>query len=723
MPDLTAEQALLQATVYNLGDDHSGAPGEAIGFGGSATPGQAQDELFTAEHDSNLPSFSTVQLASPNSVSDMLRERISRAASRGYAQNLGHPHSILGATPHEEGPTLSSEPDGAFPAPSWPYRDQAAEASRDSPEPEPFGFESPTRLSTDDHLAVSPSDGDSEEREIAESSLPSVHGEDEEPQDVTFEKILTENEQSLRERLQSSARAASIILGDDTHEVQTEEEADDAGYAMDVDEDQASDTLEDAPITNEDSRDEDHLEETTQVFQDDTLAGVQEDRQADTRAVTPLDVQTEQEANTQASPREETPPATETDAQTYPQADHQATLPESFVQSVTVTVQRVPLKRSIEEYAADELPPTMKRRRRRSDAEMLQANAQSFIASIMDRPRRHSVAASTAVEATPEPRRSMSRARSRSRGRPRKSETLPRTTAQPPTTPRGRGRPPKAASASGTKSSLRTSKDLSTPSKARPASRAMDLETPQRRGRGRPRKTPAKSETVPTPKSTRGRGRPPKSTTDTTAKSHATVAEGLSEQPRGRGRPRKSLPTSEPITFVQESEPMVPESTTSNPAVLEPDFAAHSTRASHIDLATFTTQETDGNPSQVGEPPAPKVSGTGGIRRRGRPPKATAPTATLANTSKKRSREAVEETETIVAPEPKRPRTERPEEGAGGEIRPDPPRRRGRPRKDSTKQAETGPLAGGTETGATPAKPSGQSIATTRARRGRPRKT
>jgi hypothetical protein len=164
------------------------------------------------------------------------------------------------------------------------------------------------------------------------------------------------------------------------------------------------------------------------------------------------------------------------------------------------------------------------------------------------------------------------------------------------------------------------------------------------------------------------------------------------------------------------------EASVSGQLASEEDSTALSTSAGRANVADVTTQEAEGHPTLGVEMPAPQLLDTPVPKRRGRPPKQPAPTTTLANTSKKRTREAVEEAESAVAPQPKRSRIQYAEEGVEAEVPPVVPRRRGRPRKKSTKQPENGPVVAETA-GAALAKSGEQNAATGRPRRGRPRKS
>jgi hypothetical protein len=525
-PDLPLSFGASDPLLPPDADDHLDAyaaltdPSNLADHAAAASDAQIEQSLFGDEP----PPASTASFAAPvpSRNTDLLRESVSRAASREHSHSIGHPHSLFGATPYSSSPVASGMHRDIAHAVSAPWGEMSISAGTalrtleperepepeneplNEPEPEaeePFGFQSPTQLSADEHLAVDGSDVDmhdeSDEPEVPETSLPSVQDEEEEQteqvqgqEEAILEEETIEEEAMTRDRLEYSARAASVILGEDTRAVLREE---------------AQAVFESAPNAN-----------GFQVPQDVEEAIVDEEEiEPVVEAAEPIEQATEDNAE------EEQPEA-------------------AIVTKISTftTVERVPLKRSIDEIPADDPEHTAKRRRRRSFAEVLEADAQSFIAGLGDRSQRHaSVAASVAPE-TPskKPREKGTATTPRSRGRPRKTDATPsakRAKSMGPITPRRRGRPPKAAT--GATPTTTTKPAVSTGKKrGRPSLASQGLVSPTK-----PRSTPA---------STGRRGRPRKNTVTTTAEANGvpeTVTVLETPASKRRGRPPKQKPTAE----------------------------------------------------------------------------------------------------------------------------------------------------------------------------------
>lgn len=504
--------------------------GESSNFPNDPETSHTHDDLFGDDpQPSATSSFSSAPVASRSSVSGMLRESMSRAASREHSQSIGHPHSLFGATPYSSPPVSSPMPrDVAATSAPWGQMSIPASAPRRTPEveqqpepepePEPFDFHSPTQLSTAEHLDVphedededeEMEDGESDEPEVPETSLPSVMDpeeqeqvEDQEPMmfedagDIEQQEQEEEHEdlETTRDQLEYSARAASVILGDETRVVRREHIETFLESAADVDGHHPLQEVEQA------IDDEDDLEQALEdaVEDDQVMEEPAEEEQLEPPTITQI--------------------------------------------STITTVERVPLKRSIDEMSPGDPVHTAKRRRRRSFAEMLEADAQRFIAGLSERSRRHtSVPASQAPE-TPSKKASQAQKSQteqgttttpRGRGRPRKSDATPGATrgrSAAPTTPGRRGRPPKAAAD-------RKSTSRPPPSTGRKRGRP-SLASLAARDQGSPEATQA----VAPPPSTGRRGRPRKYPVAAPAPASTNDATVETPQPKRRGRPPKQKP-------------------------------------------------------------------------------------------------------------------------------------------------------------------------------------
>lgn len=516
-------------------DAHSGL-GESANFGNQAATTSSyhtQDAPFGDERQQSTPStLFSAPATSHSPVSDILRASMSRAVAREHTHSIGHPHSLFGATPHSS-PTATSafsrDTTQAVAAASWGEMNMSPSAPRRTPEPEPetehepepepFGFESPTNLSTDDHLSVHRSDedmddGESDEPEVPETSLPSVQDveeqeQNEEHEDLTLEEQLDIQEDTIsRDQLEYSARAASVILGEDTHAVRHEQ----------------THTVVESSTNISDSY---YLNESEQAIVD----GGEENEQ-DPDAAGGNDQITEDPVRAEQL---EPLMMTEPPAVTEPLAVAEF--------STITTVEQVPLKRSADEISANDPIQTAKRRRRRSFAEMLEADARPIISSLLsERSRRHtsisaSLAPETPVKKSREVQRSLpekgSSTTPRGRGRPRKSDVAPSTArakSVAPITPKRRGRPAKAAveAMSTSKPPPSTGRKRGRPSLASLA--AQGLASPMK---------PQAGATIPTGR----RGRPRKSTI--TALPHAddaTTDAAVIEQPQPKRRGRPAAP-------------------------------------------------------------------------------------------------------------------------------------------------------------------------------------
>lgn len=728
-PDLptgfgVSDHAYIQGGDHDLGsyqDDaqnaHS-ALGDPLAFGGEPSAShhdRAQDELFGES--TSLESSLSSAFTSRDSVSELLRERISRAASREHSHSLGQPHSILGATPQDSSPqTTPTMRDDTIHAPSvsWGTGLQA-DAGHESPEPEPFRFESPTRLSTDEHLAMADSDVEMEmemdggEPEVPETSPPALQGV-EEHQEAMFEQTILPFTESIRDRLALSARAASVILGEDANGMQ---------------QDRAPPLFDAAPYTN-------GYHPSYAV--EEAVIDDEEDEQAPDEvedAVRTLGQYTD------AQPLDE--PATETRISTI------------------TTIERVPLKRSVDDMPPEDPSRSVKRRRRRSLAEMLEAETEVFIRAHTERARRHTfVPASVVALDTPRQRRQsvgpgVTPGMPRPRGRPRKSDSVP-LTRQASATPRPRGRPRKSDTALKTTPGLKkqtgfdpevstgvdpltwaTPRGRGRPPKSAPTTVSGPRpKTPVSTGRKRGRPSLASKATAQSPTRTplvadeagvvqpkRGRGRPPKATKAVpTPKSPGPVslaiaAEDGEVQPkqRGRGRPRTQKLVEEVDLTVEADEeealevgPLEKEVVEAEPSELhttDSPTQGHTTQSSLppwlIQSPSTKRYKTPRRRQQ--EPSVPPLEeATTPKRRPGRPPKSTltpvsTPTSTVpaANTSKKRSREAAELSDEVLEVEAKKLRTEPQVAEADVEIVESSSvrRGRGRPPKKGRKSAAT----------------------------------
>lgn len=701
-PDLPVSFGTSDPLLPPDADDHLDAyaaltsPPNLNDHAAAASDAQIEQSLFGDEPPPVSTSSFPVPVPSRNT--DLLRESVSRATSREHSHSIGHPHSLFGATPYSSSPVASAMHRDIAHAVSAPWGEMSISAGttlrtpeperEPEPEPEnepanepelepeaeePFGFQSPTQLSADEHLAVDGSDvemhdDESDEPEVPETSLPSVQDEEEEQtepvqgqEEAVSEEEAIEEEAMTRDRLEYSARAASVILGEDTRAVLREE---------------AQAVFESSPNAN-----------GFQVPQDVEEAIIDEE---EIEPVVEAAVTTEQAIEDHAE--EEQPEA--------PVVTHISTF---------TTVERVPLKRSIDEIPADDPEHTAKRRRRRSFAEVLEADAQSFIAGLGERSQRHaSVAASVAPE-TPskKPREKGTATTPRSRGRPRKSDATPsakRAKSMDPITPRRRGRPPKAATGA-TPTTTTTKPAVSTGKKrGRPSLASQGLVSPTK-----PKSTPA---------SAGRRGRPRKNTVTTTAEANeapenATVLE--TPAPKRRGRPPKQKPT---VQAAANSAPAI-EANASNELLEAPTLAgverpkkqpksrakaAVSRAASARNKGGPATVPAEERPEALHEPVSGRQGGAVGGRpvrkrraeaeepqaepapepapkRRGRPPKATQAKAATPSDANQGGSGKGKETKrlgtrtsrgTVAAAD-----TSTTEESAASAA----PRRRGRPRK------------------------------------------